>query len=137
MSESAELEPWQQRALDTITKYKGRGIVQITGRNAGKSHWTNVAIKRLMDDLANRPVESLILSEGKVYGARYYCVEPVGGNWLEMEIWCLDTYGETSNIWSETKALTPEPLKRWYMNNRKFWFRDEKDRDWFVIRWNS
>ncbi len=137
MSESAELEPWQQRALDTITKYKGRGIVQITGRNTGKSHWTNVAIKRLMDDLNSQPVSDLILSEGTVYGARYYCVEPIGGFWLEMESWCLDTYGETSSIWHETKALTPEPLKRWYMNNRKFWFREEKDRDWFIIRWRS
>jgi hypothetical protein len=137
MSESAELEPWQQRALDTITKYKGRGIVQITGRNVGKSHWTNVAVKRLMDDLNSQPIEDLLLSEGTVYGSRYYTVEPIGGSWLEMEAWCYDTFGETGNIWSETKNLTPEPLQRWYANNRKFWFKEEKDRDWFILRWRS
>ncbi len=137
MSESAELEPWQRKALDTITKYKGRGIVQITGRNTGKSHWTNAAIKRLMDDLNRQPIEDLVLSEGTVYGARYYCVEPVGGHWLEMEAWCYDVFGSTGNIWNETKNLTPEPLQRWYANNRKFWFREEKDRDWFIIRWRS
>jgi hypothetical protein len=135
MSESAELEPWQQRALDTITKYKGRGFVQITGRNAGKSQMA--AYKRMFDDIMARPVEDLVLSEGTVYGSRYYTVEPVGGSWLEMEAWCYDTFGNTGNIWSETKNLTPEPLQRWYANNRKFWFKEEKDRDWFMLRWRS
>ena len=119
-----------------MTQYKGKGLIQITGRNAGKSHWTNVAIKRLMDDLNNRPIENLVLSEGKVYGARYYCVEPVGGRWLEMETWCLDTYGNPGkHMWGEKEA--PEPAQRWYMNNRKFWFRTEKDRNWFVMRWSG
>lgn len=137
MSESAELEPWQQRALEAVVNGKGRGTLQVTGRGTGKSMFSAHALKRLMDDLNNRPVEALIVTEGKVYGARYYCVEPVGGSWADMELWCADTFGETSSLWHETKALTPEPLKRWYMNNRKFWFREEKDRDWFVIRWNS
>lgn len=135
MSESAELEPWQQHALK---QFKGRGTVQITGRNAGKSYWTNQAIKRLMDDLAARPVEDLVLSEGTVYGSRYYCVEPIGGHWLDMEVWCYQTYGDCGDqdkIWGEKTA--PEPAQRWYSNNRKFWFRDEKDRDWFIIRWRS
>lgn len=132
MSESAELEPWQQRALDQY-KYKGRGVVQITGRNSGKSHWTNQAIKRLMDDLTNQPISDLVLSEGTVYGARYYCVEPVGGNWIDMETWCLDTYGGPGDAWDKF----PKPEARWYMNNRKFWFREQKDRDWFIIRWNA
>jgi hypothetical protein len=26
---------------------------------------------------------------------------------------------------------------RWYMNNRKFWFKTEKDRNWFMLRWSS
>ena len=134
----ADLYPYQIKILDDMQKYKGRGMVQITtGRNAGKSHWTNVAIKRLMEDLAQRPIEDMCLSEGTVYGSRYYCVEPVGGNWLDMEVWCLDTFGHTSSIWHETKNLTPEPLQRWYMNNRKFWFKDKKDRDWFILRWRS
>jgi hypothetical protein len=139
VSESAELEPWQQRALDSITQYKGRGLVQITGRGVGKSTLNTqmAAYKRMFDDVMGRPVEDLVLSEGTVYGSRYYCVEPVGGSWLEMETWALDTYGSTGSIWQETKNLTPEPLQRWYMNNRKFWFKELKDRDWFVLRWHS
>lgn len=119
-------------------QHKGRDVLQITGRQIGKSHWSAHAIQRLTDDiLANRIVEDLMLSQGTVYGARYHTVEPIGGSWIEMETWCLDTFGDTGSIWAETKNLTPQPLRRWYANNRKFWFRDEKDRDWFVLRWRS
>ena len=105
------------------------------GRQHGKS-WATQAYKRLMDDLQNKPVEALICDEGKVYGARYYTVEPVGGVWYEMETWCMDTFGTTTgSIWADGTA--PEPAQRWYMNNRKFWFRNAKDRDWFILRWNS
>lgn len=117
-----------------MTQYNGKGLVQITGRNAGKSHWTNVAIKRLMDDLNSQPISDIRLSEGKVYGARYYTAEPIGGNWMDMEIWCMDSFGGPGdNMWGEKKI--PEPSSRWYMNNRKFWFRDEQDRILFVLKW--
>jgi len=131
MSESAELEPWQQHALN---RYKGQGLVQITGRNTGKSHFTNQAIKRLMDDLNANPITDIVLSEGIVYGARYYCVEPIGGNWPDMEAWCYETFKDTGPIWGET---APNPAQRWYANNRKFWFRTEKDRNWFIMRWSK
>jgi len=108
--------------------------VQITGRNTGKSHWTNVAVQRLMDDLNAQPITDIKLNEGKVYGARYYIAEPIGGNWREMEVWCINTFGEGNHpIWGESKA--PEPAQRWYTNNRKFWFRDEMDRMIFVLKW--
>lgn len=106
-------------------------LIQIIPRGHGKS-WIN----NLMKDVLDLPLEKLILSEGKVYGARYYCVEPVGGVWIDMELWCLQTFGETSSIWQETKNLTPTPLKRWYTNNRKFWFRDPADRTLFLLKWN-
>lgn len=125
-----------------MTRYKGKGYVQITGRQTGKSVLNNVfngqALQRILDDVLERPVEDLLLSEGTVYGSRYYCVEPIGGNWMDMETWCSDTFGECGDrdkIWGEIK--TPEPLQRWYMNNRKFWFKEEKDRNWFVLRWRS
>ena len=105
----------------------------ISGRQLGKSQLTNQAFLRLWDDIHNRPVEHLVLSEGTVYGSPYYCVEPVGGSWLEMEKWALRTYGEsTDSIYGEN---VPEPAQRWYMNNRKFWFRDEQDRMMFVLKW--
>jgi hypothetical protein len=138
MSESAELEPWQYRVLDNIQGIKpGQLSVISSGCNIGKSQLNSQAFKRLWEDLHARPVEALICDFGTVYGSRYYTVEPHGGHWPEMELWCHETFGETGSIWQETKRLTPEPHKRWYANNRKFWFKDVKDRDWFILKWNS
>lgn len=109
----------------------------ISGRQLGKSQLINQAFQRLFDDLHTRPVERLVLSEGTVYGSQYHCVEPVGGNWLEMEAWVLKTYGEsTGSIWAEEKYKhAAQPGERWYGNNRKFWFRDEADRIIFILKW--
>jgi hypothetical protein len=123
--------------MEKITDYKGRGLIQVTGRGTGKSVMNTTAFKRMWDDIHARPVEDLLLSEGTVYGSRYWTVEPVGGNWREMELWCHATFGDTGSIWADTKNLTPEPLQRWYANNRKFWFKEVKDRDWFILRWRS
>lgn len=92
------------------------------------------AVKRLMDDIMNRPVEDIVLSTRPVHGARYYCVEPIGGNWLEMEKWCFATFGEPGDIWDTHDFVWPETA-RWLKNNRKFWFRNESDRTLFVMKW--
>jgi hypothetical protein len=92
------------------------------------------AFQRLWDDIHARPIEDLKLTEGTVYGARYYCVEPVGGVWREMEAWCVETFGSVGeHMWGNEKA--PDPAQRWYMNNRKFWFYNEVDRMVFVLKW--
>jgi len=130
--------PWQQNVFDQITVSgikPGQLMVISGGRGTGKSIMNQQAIDRLMRDLNSQPVSDLTLSEGTVYGARYYCVEPVGGNWPDMETWCLDTYGNPGSLWDKNKA--PQPNARWYMNDRRFWFRTERDRDWFIIRWRS
>ena len=133
----ANIQPWQLDVMDKLHQFKGRGPLLVTGRGTGKSTLTAETFRRLFDDIHKRPVEDLVLSEGTVYGSRYYCVEPHGGSWLEMETWCLESFGATGSIWSETKNLTPEPLQRWYANNSKFWFKTLKDRDWFIMRWRS
>jgi hypothetical protein len=126
--------PWQIDMLDKMTQYKGKGLIQVTGRNIGKSAFSAQALKRMMDDLYSQPVTNIVLSEGTVYGSRYYTAEPVGGNWPEMEAWCYQAFGDDSSpIWGADKA--PEPAQRWYKNNRKFWFRNEADRTMFVLKW--
>ncbi len=134
-----KLHPWQEQIFDKITSggFKpGEMMIMMSGRQVGKSFWTNQAIKRLMDDLNSNPVSEITLGEGTVYGSRYYTAAPIGGNWLEMEKWCSITFGEGCRaLWGEKKA--PEPARRWYANNRKFWFRSEKDRTLFIIRWSS
>jgi hypothetical protein len=132
----AGLYAWQRQLINGMQQYKGKGMVQITGRQTGKSILSSSAFQRLWQDMRAGPVTDLLLSEGTVYGARYHCVEPVGGNWMDMETWCLDTFGAPGDkIWDLGPA--PLPAKRWYMNNRKFWFREEKDRNWFIIKWQS
>ena len=78
-------------------------------------------------------------NEGRVHGARYYTVAPVfkfgeghgwyNQHWNDMENWCKKTFGDTpkDGVWT--------PSARWYANNARFWFRDQKDLDWFVLRW--
>ncbi len=83
---------------------------------------------------------TLELDEGRVYGARYWTVHPVpswdltydwGGidAWNSMVEWCVETFGPTA------KDGVFTPGQRWYVNNAKFWFRNEADRDWFLLRW--
>jgi hypothetical protein len=73
----------------------------------------------------------LELSEGTVYGARYLTVHPGNGwHWNEMMEWMVSTFGPTAHdgVWT--------PNMRWYANNAKFWFRNEKDRTMFILRWS-
>ena len=125
---------WQMNVLNKLQGIKpSQLILTMAGRGSGKSHLTNHAFLRLWDDIHNRPVERLILSEGTVYGSPYYCVEPIGGSRTEMELWCMQAFGETTgSIYGEN---VPEPAQRWYMKNRSFWFRDDADRLMFVMRW--
>lgn len=131
------MQPWQKQLLNKVHSGIKRVEMPIisTGRQTGKSWVTQQTIDRLMRDLNSQPVEELVLSEGRVYGARYHCVEPVGGDWREMESWAVRTYGEVGSIWRADKWV-PEPAQRWYMNDRRFWFRAEKDRTLFIMRWS-
>lgn len=130
-----DMHPWQDNILNQVMKggiKPGEMTIMTSGRQTGKSQMQ--AYMRMWNDIHARPVEDLKLTEGKVYGARYHCVEPVGGSWIEMQEWCLKQFGDSGkHIWGEKE--TPEPQQRWYMNNRKFWFRKEKDQLMFVMKW--
>jgi hypothetical protein len=79
------------------------------------------------------------IDEGRVYGSRYYCAKPVfdpsihyfGHNqeWDKMIGWCVETFGATApdGVWT--------PNMRWYVNNAKFWFRNDSDLNLFLLRW--
>ena len=69
---------------------------------------------------------------GKVFGQEYLTVAPMNaeGKWSDMMTWMVTTFGPTAKY-----ELRPAD-QRWYVNNAKFWFRDQKDRDWFVLRWS-
>lgn len=132
------MEDWQEKLLVDIESgglKPGEMVVMMAGRRTGKS-----VFQRLWNDIynANRPIEDLVLTEQPVHGAKYYCVEPVGGSWADMEAWAKQSFGECSEVWDIKDSdpfLWPE-CGRWYMNNRKFWFRNEKDRTMFIMRWS-
>lgn len=73
----------------------------------------------------------MILKEGTVYGEPYYTVVPTFSRtkWDSMRVWCIDTFGETpgDGVWT--------PGARWYENNQAFWFREQSDLAYFVLRW--
>jgi hypothetical protein len=99
---------------------------------AGKVMANDIDIEILMSAMDWKPFE---FSEGRVYDARYLTVHPTNGSrWNEMMAWMIETFGpsgtpENPGCWS--------PDQRWYANNAKFWFREEKDRNWFVLKWSS
>jgi len=72
----------------------------------------------------------LVLSEGTVYGNKYLTVHPGADRWDEMMAWMVDTFGPSAvdGVWT--------PDQRWYANNAKFWFREEKDLTMFILRWS-
>lgn len=128
-------QPWQMDILKKLEGVEpGEIMIMSAGRRIGKSMMTQQAIDRLMRDLRSQPISDLVLSEGIVYGARYHCVEPIGGDWREMESWAIRTYGPVSSVWRADKWVS-EPNGRWYMNDRRFWFRNEADRTMFVMKW--
>ena len=93
--------------------------------------------------MALRDMESDIIieykcDEGRVFGSRYYTVQPIlpywNSNdstpmWDDMMRWCVHIYGPApiDGVWT--------PNARWYANNSKFWFRKLEDRNWFMLRW--
>jgi hypothetical protein len=97
--------------------------------------------KQLADDIDKQVLISLgyvfdfylEYSTGKVFGKEYLTVAPMNAEeyWNDMIEWMVTTFGPLDDI-----KGTFTPNQRWYVNNAKFWFRDQKDRDWFVLRWS-
>lgn len=72
---------------------------------------------------------------GTVYGSDYHQIIPIitSEEWNKMIVWCVKTYGP-----SGTKDLPGawSINERWYANNAKFYFKDKKDCEWFMLRWS-
>ena len=124
---------WQQEILNRMANFKGKNMLTVTGRQIGKSIMTANAVERLKDDLG--PYQ-LKLSQIELNGESYYEIRPVGWmhkdelQWNDMITWVVDTFGPTARdgVWT--------PGQRWYANNARFYFKDIKDRDWFIMRWS-
>ncbi len=101
----------------------------------------DAAAQRMSDDIDRQVLKNigyvfdfyLEYSKGTVFGHEYLTVAPMNaeGKWSDMMAWMVDTFGPTAKdgVWTADQ--------RWYVNNAKFWFRNEKDFNWFVLRWSS
>lgn len=82
-----------------------------------------------------------MLDEGRVSGTRYYTIKPMYTwdvtydwdsirPWHDMVAWCVNIFGPTpkDGVWT--------PGARWYVNNTKFWFRNQEDQMMFMLRWS-
>ena len=97
------------------------------------------AAQKISDDIDKQVLKSvgfvfdyyLEYGRGTICGQEYLSVAPMNaeGKWADMMAWMVNSFGPTpfDSIWT--------PDQRWHVNNAKFWFRDAKDRDWFVLRW--
>lgn len=122
-----KLPKWQQDAIDKLG-VDGRLYMNMA-RQSGKSTIVKNWAKTLEQFAQGFRLE---ITEGTVFGQKYYCVEPLGWIWRDfefkdMQTWCEDTMGREPN------SITPN--LRWYVNGGQFWFRDEADRTMFVMRW--
>jgi hypothetical protein len=82
----------------------------------------------------------LTLGESRMSGARYYFAKPIwpcmdfalcSQFWNDMIAWCVNEYGPTPSdgVWT--------PGAKWYANNAKFWFREQNDLAYFILRWGK
>jgi hypothetical protein len=122
------MKDYQKDLLEKICTTADKITMQMS-RQSGKSIVVKNWAKTLEQFVQGFRLE---LSEGTVFGQRYYCVEPQGWIWRDfefkdMQVWCEATMGR------EPDNITPN--LRWYVSGGQFWFRDEGDRTMFVMRW--
>jgi hypothetical protein len=121
------MKDYQKDLVEKICDNADKITMQMA-RQSGKSTMINWA-KTLEQFTQGFRLE---LSEGTVFGQKYYCVEPLGWIWRDFEFkdmqeWCEATMGR------DPDTITPN--LRWYVSGGQFWFRDEADRTMFLLRW--
>lgn len=122
------MDKWQ---IDLFNKMSANPdkLVMRMARQSGKSIMVKDWAKTLEQFTQGFRLE---LTEGTVFGQKYYCVEPLGWIWRDfefkdMQAWCEETM--------EREPDTITPNLRWYVSGGQFWFRDEADRTMFVMKW--
>ena len=68
-----KLEPFQQQIFDNLTKFKGRGVVQLTGRQTGKSQ-INQYINQWYDMQEQQQPKCKIISSAEVDGKAWHTI---------------------------------------------------------------
>ena len=129
---------WQKQFVKILAGRKPGEIIAMTsGRKIGKSIINSSILNQMFNEEYFPELQDIRLSTGTIMDVPYYTAEPVGGSWGDLERWVRATFGEPGDVWNIGKSdeFAWPNLDRWYMNNSKFWFREESDRTLFVIKW--
>lgn len=78
--------------------------------------------------------DKLLTGEDFTYKQPYWAQPELGGlfssrwkRYTAINEWCCKTFGESNDAWKNP---------RWSASDRKYWFKYEKDRMLFVLRWS-
>ena len=96
------------------------------GRQYSKTDITNMAT-RWIDEINVKRLETGYADNQPKWP---YWVKPCNYSayeWLDMSEWVVATFGHSD--WSVEHG-------RWVGSNQKYWFRDEADRTFFILRWS-
>ena len=146
---SYPMQPYQQALWNTVSSgFKaGQMMIISAGRHSGKSYLNQLYGNNLCQEIMltgqhnlkelgffvdphypktkaalNRLMPKYKFSRAKWYESKLY---KNVDNALD---WCEQHFGKEPNH--------PDAWSRWYFNvDRKFRFRDEKDYEWFLLRW--
>lgn len=72
-----------------------------------------------------------VIAQSTVYGIKYY-LAIVNAYSDEKLDWCVENFGETST----SRRQFQKPNERWYASNNYFYFLNEKDYMWFILKWS-
>lgn len=85
---------------------------------------------QIQQELFGMYTETVTVSQGTIFQKQYHTAEPWAGDWKQMESWCRECFGDPGSVWDDFSSNN-----RWYMNSRRFWFRDEQDLLLFLLKW--
>jgi hypothetical protein len=79
--------------------------------------------------------------QNTVYGKPYHMITVPnrGQEWGTQVRWCDEQFGQTTSSITHAEGAKKRmslPDERWYTNGSHFWFRDEADYVWFLLRWS-
>lgn len=72
----------------------------------------------------------------------YFTVEVIGGIFSSRNLriqettqWCVKQFGHGGFMMNRDAGTVIENGQRWYFGDNKFWFKSERDRTLFLLRW--
>ena len=98
-----------------------------SGFTAGDAKWVAELTEQFIAELTMKRIET---GYAEIQPKYPYWVKPLNysaDEWLDMSNWITDTMGESN--WSSANT-------RCIGSNRKYWFRDERDRTLFLLKWS-